>query len=354
MAGVVAVVVAAVCLGVAETRDPVVRQERTVVTREFALPRTVGSNGNVAVISAVAIADPDFVIKDSWTVERDGGVYSGYRALVLERNSRPGTLAWVLRVAAGLALAMALLVTVLRGARWRREAIRLPGADVAARRVLVRAHRPGLLAVYPADDTYGRLPVFLCRVPFLPRDEDRLSEAVVYGDLRAGAAVALTVPDAAQGARTAVSASPLRVIRRGRRAPYRPRGTEVTAAQMSPRRAPVVWTWPPRLTVAVDRDGIHLGGPIRRRRHVRWDDVASVAYRRTGVLVVTTLSGRRLRAFAFRSELAHVAAVLDAMRAHPELRPAGADTPPSPVFPLLLLIVGAAAAGALVFLLRAL
>lgn len=123
---------------------------------------------------------------------------------------------------------------------------------------------------------------------------------------------------------------------------------------MSPRRAPVVWTWPPRLTVAVDRDGFHLGGPIRRRRHVRWDDVASVAYRRTGVLVVTTLSGRRLRVFAFRSELAHVAAVLDAMRAHPELRPAGADTPPSPVFPLLLLIVGAAAAGALVFLLRAL
>lgn len=70
-----------------------------------------------------------------------------------------------------------------------------------------------------------------------------------------------------------------------------------------------------------------------------------------GALVVTTRSGRRLRMIACRTELAHPAAVLDAMRAHPALRPADA---PSPAFPLLLLTAGAAAVTALVFLLRAL
>ncbi|WP_436790901.1 PH domain-containing protein [Yinghuangia sp. YIM S10712] len=287
-------------------------------------------------------------ILDSWVVERDGRNYYAYKARIVDGRLGPDVVVWTFRVAAGVAL-LAGILALLRGGTWWREATRLHSKEVAARSVLVRAHRPGLVAVYPADDTFGRLPMFLCRVPFLPRDGDRLSEAVLYGDLRAGAAVALTVPDTARGARTEISASALHPIRPSRRAPYRPRGTEITAEQMTPRRAPVVWTWPPRWTVAADRDGIHLGGPVRRR-HVPWDDVASVTYQR-GTLVVTTRSGRRIRVVACHPELAHSAAVLDAMRKHPALRPADTDTPP-PTLPLLLLTAGAAAVTALVFLLR--
>ncbi|GAA4989013.1 hypothetical protein GCM10023205_70100 [Yinghuangia aomiensis] len=160
------------------------------------------------------------------------------------------------------------------------------------------------------------------------------------------------------------------------RAPeFRARGLEVTSAQMAPRDKPVVWTAAPRhhrwgllsavgaaviacvvaalrpeplaagaaLVVAVlllDRAAVLLAWTISAdRRGIRlrtgwravtiaWPDLAAVGYRAGTVVARTSAGGRRFLPLG-DPELAHAAAVCDAMRARPELRPTEDDDAPA-------------------------
>ncbi|MGW0662987.1 hypothetical protein [Streptodolium elevatio] len=226
------------------------------------------------------------------------------------------------------------------------RAARSANGSAPARLVLVREHRPGRTIVYPADDRYGRTPLFGCDVPS-PSASDRMCEAVLYGVPRPRASVALTVPTADGGTRTGIAATGIRLIRPAARAPYRPRQLDVTAAQMAPREAAVVWRTRTG-TVAGDADGIHLTAAWGRRT-VAWSDVAEVSYV-VRTLVVTTTSGRRAL-LPGQSELAHVAAVLATMHANPDLRPTERDRhAPAPRLLWLLLLAALTALSAYLFL----
>lgn len=156
------------------------------------------------------------------------------------------------------------------------------------------------------------------------------------------------------------------------RAPeFRARGLEITSAQMAPRDKPVVWTAAPRhhrwgllsaagavviacvvaalrpeppaacaalvvavllldraavllaWTISADRTGIRLRTGWRAAT-VAWPDLASVGYRAGTVVARTSAGGRRFLPLG-DAELAHAAAVCDAMRARPELRPTEND-----------------------------
>ncbi|MCF2533288.1 hypothetical protein [Yinghuangia soli] len=250
--------------------------------------------------------------------QHDGVLYTNpYFYASAPRDISPLTWAGILAAAPAL--------TFLVGAlRIPSSAAQLLRGQVPARLVRVREQSPGVTVVYPADDEYGRTPLFVCRVP-LPAgaDADTMHEAVLHGRPRADGAVALTVPDAAcpDGTCTEITASGIRLIPTSERAPYRPRGLEVTAEQMGERDAPVAWSLTGR-SVSADALGVRLSTPWRHRT-VPWDDVVRVSYR-PHTLLVTTTRGHR-HSLHGPSELAHAAAVLDAMRAHPALRPSEED-----------------------------
>lgn len=209
--GVVVLVAAVVCLVVAEVREPEhERAEGHYVTGEFELPPP-----RPGVVEVYAFTtDPGFQLLESWTVERDGKRFHGYRGY--EQGKAPSSADVLPLRVAGVTALVAAMLPLLRTGEWWFGATRLRRREVAARKVLVRAARPGRVLVHPADDDAGRLPMFVCRVSFpsgADDPDDRLSEAVLYGDLRAGAVVALTLPDASDGHRTEISASTLRRIR---------------------------------------------------------------------------------------------------------------------------------------------
>ncbi|MGR6998507.1 PH domain-containing protein [Yinghuangia aomiensis] len=80
-------------------------------------------------------------------------------------------------------------------------------------------------------------------------------------------------------------------------------------------RAAVLLAW----TISADRTGIRLRTGWRAAT-VAWSDLAAVGYRAGTVVARTSAGSHRLLPLG-DPELAHAAAVCDAMRARPELRP---------------------------------
>jgi cell division septation protein DedD len=338
------------------------------------------------------------------------------------------------QLAAALAAAAALLAALQGVAGPSRMALLRRRGRVPARIVLAYVHRPGEAIVYPADDPHGRRPMFRCRIPAGPTTApDRPREAVLYGELRGGAAAVLAFTDATDTTDAAITRNapdtrppsptptaadtppaiappptdstatldnadtitplpPADEPRRPHPAPYqtatglhpispsrapefRARGLEITSAQMAPRDKPVVWTAAPRhhrwgllsavgaamiacavaalrpeplaacvalvaavllldraavllaWTISADRTGIRLRTGWRAAT-IAWPDLAAVGYRAGTVVARTSAGGRRFLPLG-DPELAHAAAVCDAMRACPDLRPTEDDDAPA-------------------------
>lgn len=335
------------------------------------------------------------------------------------------------QLAAALAAGAALLAALQGVAGPTRMALLRRRGRVPARIVLAYVHRPGEAVVYPADDPHGRRPMFRCRIPAGPTTApDRPREAVLYGELRGGAAAVLAFTDAADATDATnapdtppppptpanADASPtmapppadstttldnadtttppppangpehphpgryqtatgLHPVSPSRAPEFRARGLEVTSAQMAPRDKPVVWAAAPRhhrwgllsavgaaaiacavaalrpeplaacaalvvaallldraaillaWTVSADRTGIRLRTGWRAAT-VAWPDLTAVGYRAGTVVARTSAGGRRFLPLG-DPELAHAAAVCDAMRARPELRPTEDDDAPA-------------------------